>query len=168
MIPSSRLTERVVDDLVLRPLTLSDAAVTAEVIRTAFGAQSKATRPPSSALRETEETVAAKIGAGGGFGALASGELVAVALWTIDKDALHVGRVSALSAHRGRGHARALIAACEQTARAHGVARMTLRTRLELPENERFFERLGFRRIGVETHDGFDAPTTAVMEKRLS
>jgi GNAT superfamily N-acetyltransferase len=160
--------ERVAHDLVLQPLTLSDAAVTAEVIQAAFGAQSKATRPPSSALRETEGTVAAKIGAGGGFGAYASGELVAAALWTIYKDALHVGRVSVLPAHRGRGHTRALISACEQTAHAHGIARMTLRARLELPENERLFERLGFRRVGVETHEGFDAPTTAVMEKRLS
>jgi hypothetical protein len=45
---------------------------------------------------------------------------------------------------------------------------MTLRVRLALPENERLFERLGFRRVGVETHEGFDAPTVAVMEKRLS
>ena len=168
MISSSHPLERVADAVVLRPLTLSDAPVAAGVIRTAFAAQSKATRPPSSALRETQERVAAKIAAGGGFGAYARGELVAAAIWAIDKDALHVGRVSTLPAYRGLGVAAALIAACERAARAHGLKRLTLRARLELPENERLFQRLGFVRVGVEAHEGFDAPTTAVMEKRFS
>ena len=37
-----------------------------------------------------------------------------------------------------------------------------------MPENERRFERFGFFRCSVEAHDGFDAPTTAVMEKKFS
>jgi hypothetical protein len=45
---------------------------------------------------------------------------------------------------------------------------MTLKTRLELPENERLFERCGFARREVEAHAGFEAPTTAVMEKVLA
>jgi hypothetical protein len=45
---------------------------------------------------------------------------------------------------------------------------MTLRTRLELPENERLFERCGFARREVEAHPGFETPTTAVMEKVLA
>ena len=57
------------------------------VIRAAFAAQSRPTTPPSSALRETSESIAAKIAAGGGFGAFAQGRLVAVALWQIDGDA---------------------------------------------------------------------------------
>jgi GNAT superfamily N-acetyltransferase len=168
MISRSRALERIADAIVLRPLTVSDAAAAAGVIRTAFAAQSKGTRPPSSALRETGGTIAAKIASGGGLGAYAKGELVAAALWSIDGDALHVGRLSTLPAHRGRGVAAALISACERAARARGLERMTLRARLELPENERLFQRFGFVRIGVEAHEGFDAPTTAVLEKRLS
>jgi hypothetical protein len=60
-----------------------------------------------------------------------------------------------------------LIAACEAEARGRGVKRMTLKTRLELPENERLFARFGFARLKVEAHAGFEAPTTAVMEKVL-
>jgi len=168
MISRSRPLARSADAIVLRPLTLSDAAAAAGVILTAFAAQSKGTRPPSSALRETGETIAAKIAAGGGFGAYARGELVAAALWSIDREALHVGRVSTLPAHRRQGLAAALLSACERTARARGLERMTLRARLELPENERLFRRIGFIRVGVEAHEGFDAPTTAVLEKRLS
>ena len=63
---------------------------------------------------------------------------------------------------------RPLIDACEAEARRRGLERMTLKTRLELPENERLFERFGFARRDVEAHPGFDAPTTVVMEKALA
>jgi GNAT superfamily N-acetyltransferase len=86
----------------------------------------------------------------------------------MDGDALHVARVSVALQRRGRGVARSLIAACENEARERGIRRMTLKTRLELPENERLFERCGFARREVEAHAGFEGPTTAVMEKVLA
>jgi GNAT superfamily N-acetyltransferase len=156
------------DIAVLRPLTAADADDAAEVIRAAFAAQSRPTRPPSSALRETGEMIAAKIAAGGGFGVFERGKLVAAALWSINADALHVARVSVALERRGRGIASLLIAACENEAKQRRVRRMTLKTRLELPENERLFERFGFARREVEAHAGFEAPTTVVMEKMLA
>ncbi len=152
----------------LRALGVGDAIEAADVIRAAFAAQSRATNPPSSAVRETGSSVAAKIEAGGGFGAVAGGALVAVALWQVDEDALHVGRVSVLPAWRGRSLSLRLMAACEAAARERGLMCMTLKVRLALPENERLFERFGFSRRRVEAHPGFDKPTTAAMEKRLS
>ncbi len=41
---------------------------------------------------------------------------------------------------------------------------MTLKTRLELRENERLFESCGFARREIEAHPGFET-TIAVMEK---
>jgi GNAT superfamily N-acetyltransferase len=154
-------------EAVLRPLTIADSDEAAEVIRSAFAAQSRSTSPPSSALVETGETIAGKIAPGGGFGVFEAGRLVASALWLIDGDAFHVARVSVQPERRGRGFARLLIAACEKEAKARRVRRMTLKARLELPENERLFERFGFARREVEAHPGFDAPTTALMEKIL-
>jgi GNAT superfamily N-acetyltransferase len=151
--------------MVLRPLTTADADDVAEIIRTAFAAQSRPTRPPSSALLETGQSIAAKIAEGGGFGVFEAGALVAAVLWSINGDAVHVARVSVAPRARGRGIARSLIAACEKEARERGLWRMTLKTRLELPENERLFERYGFARREIEAHPGFEAPTTAVMEK---
>ncbi|HXE24009.1 MAG TPA: GNAT family N-acetyltransferase, partial [Roseiarcus sp.] len=113
------------------------------------------------------ETIAGKIAEGGGFGIFEAGALIAAALWRIDGGALHVGRVSVAPEARGRRLARALIGACETEARRRSVRRMTLKARLELPENERLFERCGFARLRVEAHPGYDAPTTAVMEKCL-
>ena len=64
------------------------------------------------------EAIAAQDRGGGGFGAFEAGALVAAALWRVDGDALHVARVSVALTRRGRGIARALIAACEKEARA--------------------------------------------------
>jgi hypothetical protein len=45
---------------------------------------------------------------------------------------------------------------------------MSLKARLELPENERLFEHYSFSRREVAAHPGLPAPTTAVMEKVLA
>ena len=152
---------------VLRPLTNADAGGAAELIRTAFAAQNRLTNPPWSALLETGPSIAAKIAAGGGFGVFEDGALIAAVLWSLKDDALHIARVSVAPRARGRGFARSLIAACETEARRRGAGGMTLKTRLELPENERLFERCSFARREVETHPGFETPTMAVMEKIL-
>jgi len=167
MTDSSLPADGVANAVVLRPLTISEAADAAAVIRAAFSAQSGPTHPPSSALRETAESVSAKIAAGGGIGAVHYGRLVALLIWQVEGDALYIGRVSVLPAFRGRGLTRPLIGAAEAATRARGLRRMRLRVRLALPENERLFERYGFARCGLDTHEGFDAPTVAVMEKRL-
>ena len=101
------------------------------------------------------------------IGAFEPGALIAAVLWSLEGDALHIARVSVAPEARRRGFVRLLIAACETEARRRGVRSMTLKTRLELPENERLFERCGFARREIEAHPGFEAPTTAVMEKVL-
>jgi ribosomal protein S18 acetylase RimI-like enzyme len=153
--------------VVLRRLTAADADEAARLIRAAFAAQSRPTSPPSSALLETGQSIAAKIAAGGGFGAFDGGALFGAALWSINGEALHVARVAVAPEARGRRIVRSLIAICETEAKRRGLRRMTLKTRLELPENERLFERYGFARREIEAHPGFEAPTTAVMEKVL-
>jgi ribosomal protein S18 acetylase RimI-like enzyme len=151
-----------------RPLTNGDAGEAAELIRTSFAVQTRRTTPPSSALLETGSSIAAKIAAGGGFGVVEGGALIAAVLWSLNDDALHVARVSVAPGARGRGLVRSLIAACETEARRRGLRRMTLKTRLELPENGRLFERFGFARRGLEAHPGLETPTIAVMEKILA
>jgi GNAT superfamily N-acetyltransferase len=153
--------------MVVRPLSIACADEAADLIRTAFAAQNRRTNPSSSALLETGPSIAAKIAAGGGFGAFEGGALIATVLWSLNDASLHVARVSVAPRARGRGFVRSLIAACETEARRRGLRRMTLKTRLELPENERLFERCGFARRGLDAHPGFETPTIAVMEKVL-
>jgi predicted N-acetyltransferase YhbS len=151
----------------IRPLTTDDAAAAARLIREAFAAQSRATDPPSGALGETTESVSAKLAEGGGAGAEADGALIGVVLWAEKDDALAIGRLSVLPAWRGRGIARALLAAAETQARRRGLARMTLRVRLALGENQRLFAGFGFAPAGHGAHPGYSEPTFVAMEKRF-
>ena len=149
------------------PLRVEDADAAAEVIREAFAAQSRPTDPPYSALGETAESVSAKLADGGGAGAEAGGALVGVVLWAEKNGALTIGRVSVLPAWRGQGIARALLAAGEAEARRRGLARMTLRVRLALDENQRLFAGCGFAAVRQGAHPGYAAATFVVMEKAL-
>lgn len=131
-------------DLRIRALAPADADAAAEVIREAFAAQSLATDPPSSALRETAQSVAARLAAGGGAALEADARLVGVAPWAERDDGLYLGRLAALPAWRGRGAARALIGAAETEARRRALPRLHLRVRLALDENRRLFAACGF------------------------
>jgi hypothetical protein len=164
------MTERILnmDEISFRPLNLTDAEEVARVIRAAFAAQPRSTQPPSSALKETVVTVAAKIAAGGGIGAFASGALVGAVLWEIKARALHVGRVSVIPPESRLAFAGLDQRAGETASPPSRLTRMTLRVRLELSENERLFERVGFERRELDAHEGFDKPTQAVMEKLLA
>jgi len=152
---------------VVRALCAADAAAAAALIRCAFARLSAAVDPPPSALRETEASVAAGIAGGGGAGAEACGVLVGVVLWVETDFSLYVGRLSVRPDWRGRGIARALMAAAEVEARRRGLPRLHLSTRLLLVDNRRLFASCGFREGARHAHPGYAAPTFVDMEKRL-
>ena len=170
MIDSLRVADapRAQGDFAPSPLAPADAAAAAALIRAAFAAQPRPTSPPSSALRETADSVAAKIAAGGGFGVVSDDRLCAVALWLADDDALMIGRVCVLPDQRGRGLSLRLIAACESAARSRGLARRGFERVSNCRRTSVSFTRMGFARIRVEAHAGHDAPTVAVLEKALA
>ncbi len=154
-------------DLHIRRLAAGDAAAAAKIIRAAFAAQSVATDPPSSALRETAASVAAHLAEGGGAALEAGAALVGLVLWADREDGLYLGRLAVLPPWRGRGAARALIGAGETEARRRGLARLHVRVRLALEENRRLFSACGFVETQRGAHPGYDAPTYLVMEKAL-
>ncbi len=154
-------------DPILRPLALDDAGAAAALIRAAFAAQRLATDPPSSALRETAENLAAHLVANGGAAAQAANGLVGLVLWAERDDGLYLGRLAVLEEWRGGGLARRLIGEAEAEARRRGLPRLHLRVRLALDANRRLFAACGFTAIGSGAHPGYAAPTYAVMEKRL-
>jgi len=155
-------------EFTLRPLAPADAAAAAALIRAAFAALSAPVDPPPSALRETAESVAAAILAGGGAGAWRGTVLVGAVLWTQKDGGLYVARLSVHPAWRGRGVARALMAAAEAEARRRALPRMLLSTRLALTDNRRLFAACGFRETAEHAHPGYPAPTFVDMEKSLA
>jgi ribosomal protein S18 acetylase RimI-like enzyme len=156
------------DETTLTPLTQAEAQEAAAVIRAAFAVQDRPTLPPSSALRESAKSIAARIQVGGGVGARRNEILVGLALWQVVGPAAHLSRVSVLPDRRGAGIGRALMSACERIARDLSLERMILRVRFELVENQDFFRRCGFRRYGIEILSGEVAPAVVLMEKQLS
>ncbi len=155
--------------MILHPLVPEDAPAILPVIHAAFHAQSVPTDPPSGALRETVESIAAQIAAGGGAGIQAEGRWVAAVLWAEEgEDALHLGRLAVLPGWRRRGLARALVAATEDEARRRGRHRVTLGVRLVLEDNRRLFAACGFVETGRTSHAGFSVATSATMEKHLA
>lgn len=163
--PETRSSDDGAGEIAFRPLAPADAADAADLIRAAFAAQSQPTEPPSSALRETTESIAAKIAAGGEICAIGGGAMIALALWQAKEGALQIARLSVLPDWRGRGVARALIQACEGQARRLGLSRLSLNVRLALDDNQRLFAACGFRRVALASHAGFAEPTIAIMEK---
>ena len=155
------------DTIEMRLLSPIDAPAAADLIRAAFADQGRATDPPSSALRETAEIVAEKLGNGGGAALANNAALIGVVLWTPQEDALYVGRLAVAPSWRGRGLAGRLLQAAEAEARRQGYARVRLHARIELPANRRLFARHGFAVVEFRAHPGYAGPTFAVMEKDL-
>lgn len=154
-------------DFRVRGMRGEEAEAVAGVIRTAFAAQGVATDPPASALRESGAGVAAILAAGGGAVAEADGGLVGAALWQEKEGGLYVSRVSVMPGWRGRGVARRLLAAAEAAARARGLGRIWLSTRLVLADNRAMFAACGFRETAQHAHPGYAVATFVDMEKTL-
>jgi ribosomal protein S18 acetylase RimI-like enzyme len=148
-------------------MTPADCRAVAALIRVAFAAQPVLTDPPPSALRETAATVAAHLAAGGGAVACAAGKIVGSVMWGPKDGGLYLQRLAVEPAWRGRGIARALIAATEAAARRAGQPRLHLGTRLALTASRRLFASCGFVEVALHAHPGYAAPTSVEMEKRL-
>jgi GNAT superfamily N-acetyltransferase len=95
------------------------------------------------------------------------GSLIALLLWAEREGGLYCGRLAVDPAARGRGLARALIAAAELEARRRALPRLHVRVRLQLSGNLALFASLGFREIARDAHAGHAEPTVSIMEKRL-
>jgi predicted N-acetyltransferase YhbS len=151
----------------VRAMTAADCRAVAALIRTAFAAQPVVVDPPPSALRETMDSVAAHLAAGGGAVACAAGRIVGSVMWEPKDGGLYLERLSVDPAWRARGIARALMSAVEAAARAAGKTRVHLGTRLALTGNRRLFASCGFVEVALHAHPGYAAPTWVEMEKRL-
>ncbi len=123
--------------------------------------------PPSSAHRLTVAEMAAQAGTGAVWAIEEQGRPVACLFAKPRGDALYLGKLAVARSHRNRGLAGILAAAAETEARARGLARLELETRVELTENHAAFARLGFAKTGETAHSGYDRPTSITMSRPL-
>ena len=130
--------------IAIQPVGPERAADVLAVVRAAFAAR-PVLDPPTDALAETPESIAALLAPGGGLLALDGNRPVgAVVLDPVD-DALYLRRFGVDPAAQGQGVARALVrAALAEAARRPGVRRAVILARQELPRTVRFWQEMGF------------------------
>jgi ribosomal protein S18 acetylase RimI-like enzyme len=151
----------------VRAAHASEAARVAQVIRAAFGEYRGMLDPPSGALALDARAVRELMELGGILACESEGRIVACVFHRTHPDHVYLGRLGVLPAFRGRGLAARLVAGVEELARAAGRDRVRLGVRLALPRNRAFFERLGYREVGLDSHAGMTVPTFAWLEKRI-
>ena len=126
--------------------TPDDAAAVRDVIHTAFGARPHID-PPSTALDETVESVAAVLELHGGLLCRVDGVPAGALLFDVDGSALALRRVSVVPHFQSRGVASAIVGVAEEVAADRGFDDVTLRARTELPATLVFWERRGYREL---------------------
>lgn len=132
------------------------------LVHEAFGALT----PPSGALAETIDDVTARFRAGPILLAHADGQLAGSLYCALKGDRLYLTRMAVRPALQKQGIGRALLTASEAEARALGALKLTLRVRVNLPENRAYFERAGFRVTGQGQDPG--RPPYQAMERPLA
>ncbi|WP_312856465.1 tRNA (adenosine(37)-N6)-threonylcarbamoyltransferase complex ATPase subunit type 1 TsaE [Nocardioides pelophilus] len=119
-----------------------------EVVRASF-ADRAPLDPPTDALSETEQSIAARLDAGAGLVARVDGEPAATVLLDAEPDGrtVHLRRFGLTPAARGRGIAVALVRAALHAATELGegrAERAVVFSREELPHTARFWRQQGF------------------------
>jgi ribosomal protein S18 acetylase RimI-like enzyme len=151
----------------LREATEADAATVAALIRGAFEEFRGQLDPPSGAHHETEEKVRKKMASVRAVLAFADGAAAGCVLYERGEGHVYLSRLSVLPAYRRRGLARALIGYVEERARALGLRRVRLGVRTALPQQQAYYQRLGYRPAEAHAHPGYKEPTYLMMEKEL-
>ena len=137
-------------------------------MRAAFEQYRDALDPPSGALATDAAGVRELMELGGILVCESDGRIVASVFHRTHPDHVYLGRLGVLPAFRRRGLAVAsLVAAVESFAAANGRRQVRLGVRLALPENRAFFERLGYRQTGLDSHAGSSVPTFAWLAKAV-
>ena len=155
-------------DLTPRRLLPGDPALAQvlPLVRAAFAFMEGRIDPPSSIHRMTGDDLA-RAAAEGEVWAMGDPLLACVLLSPRD-DLLYVGRLAVAESHRRQGHARTLLRLAEERARALGLPRIELGSRVELAENHEAFRALGFEEARREAHPGYDRPTTIYFRKAVA
>lgn len=119
--------------------------------------------PPSSLLRMDTEALSRS---GAPLAAVDGSRLIGCLVMTPKAPALYLSKLAVATEARRSGIAAQLINAAAAEARARGLGWLELQTRVELIENHRTFEALGFAEVGRTAHPGYDRSTSITYRRR--
>ena len=121
--------------------------------------------PPSSLHRLTEAIISEHCETGEVW-AIGDPPIACVFL-TPKPKSLYVGKLAVDHTLRGQGLARHLVEIAETRARALALPFLELHARIELAENHKAFEALGFHTHAKASHAGYNRTTFYIMRKAL-
>jgi GNAT superfamily N-acetyltransferase len=121
--------------------------------------------PPSSLHRLTPDDLSDKTRHGDLFLVREADDPVACLFGEVRGAAYYIGKLAVAKAHRGRGLARACVAAAGDVARARGCTFLELQSRIEVSENHATFRALGFTEAGRTSHPGYMRPTSITFRR---
>ncbi len=152
----------------LREATPEDAPLLLAIVQAAFEEYRGRLTPPSGAHSETEEKLALTLGRERAVLAGLNDTVVGCVFYHLTATETYLHRLAVLPAWRQTGIGRALVAYVETQARTDGSPRVRLGVRLQLPENQAFYAKLGYTVHSHGSHPGFTTPTFVTMEKELT
>jgi len=153
--------------MVLREATYNDSLTLVTLIHTAFEEYRGRLEPPSGAHRETAQSLGTYLQQGHAVLALLNDQAVGCVCYHQAGAQVYFGRLAVLPAFRQHGVGLMLVTYVEQQARALGAQCVQLGVRIALAHLQVYYERLGYRVVGYETHEGYTKPTSVVMEKQV-
>ncbi len=134
------------------------------LIQRAFAGMEGRIDPPSSLHRLTAGGIAEQAVAGEVW---VIGPLQACMFLSPKQGRLYLGKLAVEPELQGKGYGRALVKQAEARAVDLGLPVLELETRVELAENQRYFQGLGFTETGRKAHAGFDHPTSITFTKAV-
>lgn len=143
------------EDLTFAAATVADAEPVRAVAAAAFAAR-PVLEPPSAALTETTQQVAAELAAEGGAVVRRGGEVVACLRLSVDADVVRLRRVAVHPEHQGHGlgtrlalWTQAWLARRRLDGELPGVTRIAVDVRREMPANQRFWQVLEYEQVAA-------------------
>lgn len=147
------------------PAGFDDYAAVAALLRASFAYMQGRIDPPSSLDAMTEADLRDKARTERLLLAWVGQRLVGCAYAALRPDSVYVGKLAVAEDLRGRGIARRLVDLAEAFARETGRPALELQTRVELLDNQRQFEAMGFAIAARTAHAGYARPTSVTMRR---
>lgn len=123
--------------------------------------------PPSSATRLSVADLSRQAGEGEIWLLEEAGHPIACMVLTPSDGHLYLGKLAVDPAFRRQGLARQLVKHAVARARALALPELRLETRVELAENHKTFQAMGFTETGRSAHPGFSRATTVTFAQRI-
>ena len=138
-----------------------------QLIRAAFGEQEGRLDPPSSAFRESVESLRAKLREQHLVVAIDDNKIVGCVFAEPRPEDLYISKLATHPNVRGRGLGSSLIDRIIDIAGKAGFEGLSLEVRIALKGNQRLFAAAGFMVVDARSHPGYDKPTFYEMRRAV-